>query len=193
MSHEMMTELISRLNKLGIKCEHAPSTDRIDAPIAAVVCFPMHMVAGTSVLIDSTDQDQMSFKKLFQITAVREAFVIGEQENSLPVSDADVKVLDEMLAFHRSADIIIYEYALDTLSLYFTMANADVVDLLKTVIARSVVAVSKAAGEGWFGSGGLQVTTSELALTPSACVSSSVNQKPPASCWTKSTGRPLPE
>ena len=154
MSHEMMTELISRVNKLGIKCEHAPSTDRIDAPIAAVACFPMHMVAGASVLIDPTDRDQMSFKKLFHITAVREAFVIGEQESSLPVSDADVKVLDGMLAFHRAADIIIYEYALDTLSLYFTMANADVVDLLKTVIARSVVAVSKAAGEGWFGSGG---------------------------------------
>ncbi len=154
MSHEMMTELISRLNKLGIKCEHAPLTDRIDAPIAAVACFPMYMVAGASVLIDSTDQDQMSFTKLFQITAVREAFVIGEQENALSVSDADGKVLDGMLAFHRSADIIIYEYALDTLSLYFAIANADVVDLLKTVIARSVVAVSKAAGEGWFGGGG---------------------------------------
>ncbi len=76
-------------------------TDRIDATIAAIACFPMHM-----------------------------------------------------LAFRRSADIIIYEYALDTLGLYFTMANADVVDVLKTVIARSVVAVSKAAGEGWFGSVG---------------------------------------
>lgn len=57
------------------------------------------------------------------------------------------------LAFHRPADIIIYEYAMDTLSLYFTMANSDVVKVMKTAISRSIVAMAKAAGEGWFGSG----------------------------------------
>ena len=153
MSNEAITELIARIKKLGITCEHTPVTDCVDPAITATACFPMNMVAGASVLMDLPEQDRSSFKDLFNIAGVREAFVIGEQESSLAVSAEDVKTLDGMLAFHRPADIIIYEYALDTLSLYFTMANSDVVEVLKMAIARSIVAVSKAAGEGWFGSG----------------------------------------
>jgi hypothetical protein len=153
MNNETTTELMGRIHKLGIPCEHAPATHRVDPAIAAIACFPMHMVAGASVLIDSTDEDRSKFKDLFNIAAVRAALVVGEQEIALAVSTADRETLNGMLAFHRPADIIIYEYALDTLNLYFTMANADVVELLKTTVARSVVAVSKAAGEGWFGRG----------------------------------------
>ena len=149
MSNETVTELITRIKKLGIVCEHAPAMHCIDPAIAAVVCFPMNMVAGASVLIDSSDEERSKFKDLFNITGVREAFVIGEQESALAVSSEDLKALDCMLAFHRPSDVIIYEYALDTLSLYFTLANSDVVEMLKMVIARSIVAVSKAAGEGW--------------------------------------------
>ena len=50
MSNETMTDLISRVKKLGIKCNHSPLTDRIDGPADRRGClFPdVHGLRGVS-------------------------------------------------------------------------------------------------------------------------------------------------
>lgn len=147
------TNIQHRIQKLGISCKEPPDLHRIAPPIAALACFPMHMVAAASAVTDTPADDERSWKSLFDLGGVREALVIGEQESELAVADHDVRVLHGLLTFRRPSDRIVYDYAFDTLHEYFELANPDVVETLKMLVARSIVAVSEAAGEGWFGSG----------------------------------------
>jgi hypothetical protein len=147
----MTSAIVSRLQMLGLKCDNVRA-DHIDSAIAALACFPMYMVAN----VHGWTSDRQFKVPLLNISgseAVREAFVIGEEEARLDIAPEHLKVVDSMLTTARAPDRVIYEYALETLKEYLAIAQSAVVDKLRTAVARMIVDVAKAAGKGIFGTG----------------------------------------
>ena len=146
-----ISEVVSRLKKLGLKCEDFP-LDRISSPIAALACFPMYMVANVHGWT-SDRQFKIPVLDIQGLEAFREAFVIGEEEGRLDITPEHRKVVDSMLTTVRPPDLVIYEYALETLKQYLAIALPTVGEKIRTVVARMVVDVAKASGKGIFGMG----------------------------------------
>ena len=143
-----ISEVVSRLKKLGLKCEDFP-LDQISSPIAALVCFPMYMVVN----VHGWTSDRQFKIPVLDIQAFREAFVIGEEEGRLDVTHEHQKVVDSMLTTVRPPDLVIYEYALETLKQYLAIAQPTVGEKIRTLVARMVVDVAKASGKSIFGTG----------------------------------------
>jgi hypothetical protein len=146
-----MSEVVSRLHMLGLKCEEVP-LDRINSPIAALACFPMYMVANVHGWT-SDRQFKIPLLDIQGLEGLREAFVIGEEEARLEINPEHRKVVDSMLSIARPPDRIIYEYALETLQRYLAIAQPAVGARLRTLVARMVVDVAKASGKGLLGRG----------------------------------------
>jgi hypothetical protein len=121
----------------------------------------MYMVAHASTLTDEAE-DTGRLSGWSGFTVMREAFAIGQQQSMLEIQDCHQKVLRELLVSAKPSDVVIYDFALDTLKLCFRKANPDLVEQMKTAIARMMVSVGKAAGEGFFG-GGHKVTAAQKA------------------------------
>jgi hypothetical protein len=136
---------------LGLKCDEVP-VDRVTSPIAALACFPMYMVANVHGWT-ADRQFKVPVLDLQGIEAIREAFVIGEEEARLEMTAEHRKVVDSMLSPARPPDRVVYEYALETLKRYLAVAQPGVAERLRTLVARSVVDVAKASGKGLFGTG----------------------------------------
>jgi hypothetical protein len=146
-----MSEVVARLQMLGLKCQEAP-LDRVTSPIAALACFPMYMVANVHGWT-SDRQFKIPFLDIQGMEAFREAFVIGEEEARLELTPEHRKVVDSMLTVSRPPDRVVYEYALETLKQYLAIAQPAVGDALRTLVARMVVDVAKASGKGILGTG----------------------------------------
>jgi hypothetical protein len=146
-----MSEVVSRLGMLGLKCQDVP-LDEVSSPIAALACFPMYMVANVHGWT-SDRQFKVPLLDIQGLEAFREAFVIGEEEARLEMTPAHRKVVDSMLTTVRPPDQVIYEYALETLKQYLMIAQPAVGDRIRTLVARMVVDVAKASGKGIFGTG----------------------------------------
>jgi hypothetical protein len=84
---------------------------------------------------------------------IREAFRIGEQEAAFQMTKEDRRVLGTLLAQARPADLVIYEYALETLKCLLPLLVPALADRIRAAIATMVVAVAQASGEGIFGTG----------------------------------------
>jgi hypothetical protein len=145
------TEVVSRLQKLGLKCDDVP-LDRLSSPVAALACFPMYMVANVHGWT-SDRQFKLPFLDIQGWEAFREAFVIGEEEARLQITPEHRKAVDSMLTSVRPPDRVIYEYALETLKQYLTIAQPAVSEGIRTLVARMVVDVAKASGKNIFGAG----------------------------------------
>jgi hypothetical protein len=145
------SEVVSRLQMLGLKCEEIP-LDQVGSPIAALACFPMYMVANLHGWT-ADRQFKVPLLDISGIEAFREAFVIGEEEARLKMSPEHQKVVDSMLTPARAPDRLIYEFALETLKKYLAIALPPVVEKLRTLVARMVVDVARASGKGIFGTG----------------------------------------
>jgi hypothetical protein len=145
------SEVVSRLQMLGLKCEDVP-LDRINSPIAALACFPMYMVANVHGWT-SDRQFKVPLLDIQGVEAFREALVIGKEEARLEMTPEHRKVVDSMLSTVRPPDRVIYEYALETLKQYLAIAQPAVSEGIRTVVARMVVDVAKASGKGIFGTG----------------------------------------
>jgi hypothetical protein len=145
------SEVVSRLQMLGLKCEDVP-LDRINSPIAALACFPMYMVANVHGWT-SDRQFKIPLLDIQGLEAFREAFVIGKEEARLEMNPEHRKVVDSMLTTARPPDRVIYEYALETLKRYLAIAQPAVGDGIRTLVARMVVDVARASGKGIFGTG----------------------------------------
>jgi hypothetical protein len=62
-------------------------------------------------------------------------------------------VLSTLVANAKPCDLVFYEYALETLQLALGMLTPDLAENVRVAIARMIVAVAKASGEGIGGSG----------------------------------------
>jgi hypothetical protein len=136
---------------LGLKCQDVP-LDRVGSAVAALTCFPMYMVANVHGWT-SDRQFKIPLLDIQGLEAFREAFVIGEEEARLEMTPEHRKVVDSMLTTARPPDRVIYEYALETLKQYLAIAQPAVAERVRTLVARMVVDVAKAAGKGIFGTG----------------------------------------
>jgi hypothetical protein len=92
--------------------------------------------------------------------AAREAAAIGSVKAELEIDREHAKVLDGFLAKARPSDVIVYEYALETLRMYLDVADAALADRIREHVARSIVHVAEAAGKALFG-GGEKITPRE--------------------------------
>jgi len=145
------TTIAERLGMLGIPCDDVP-TDRLTSATTALACFPMYMVAN----IHAWTKESQWTLPLLDIPgweAIREAFAIGREEKALHLAPEHRHALGTMLGKARPADRIIYEYALDTLAMFLSQAAPDVAEGIRTAVAKTVIAVARASGEGLFGTG----------------------------------------
>jgi hypothetical protein len=136
---------------LGLKCEDV-ALDQMSSAIAALACFPMYMVANVHGWT-SDRQFKVPLLDISGFEALREAVVIGEEEGRLDMTAEHRKVVDSMLTSVRPPDRVIYEYALQTLKDYLSIAHPAVVAKLRAAVARMIVDVAKASGKGIFGTG----------------------------------------
>lgn len=84
---------------------------------------------------------------------MREAFALGEQEGSFELTKEHRRVLGSLVSNARPSDLVIYEYALETLRDVLAEVTPPVAEKLRTAVARMIVAVAQASGEGFLGTG----------------------------------------
>ena len=144
-------ELVHRLYLLGLNCEDV-ALDRAESVTLALSCFPMYMVANVHAFTDDKEWKLPAFD-LPGFETLRESHAIGKQEKQLDINKEHSRVLGTLLAKAKPSDLAIYEYALQTLEVFFSAADANVVNEMRTSIARMIVAVAEASGEGFFGTG----------------------------------------
>ena len=150
-SSSVVDDLVHRLHLLGLDCEDV-ALDRADSAIVALSCFPMYMVANVHAFTDDKEWKLPAFD-LPGFEKLRESVEIGRQEKRLEIDRKHSRVLGSLLSQAKPSDLAVYEYAVQTLEVFFSAADAAVVEELRVSIARMVVAVAEASGEGFFGSG----------------------------------------
>ena len=105
--------LLERFHKLGLTCDEI-ATDHISSSLAALACFPMYMVANVHAWT-SDKQFRVPILDLPGSEHIREAFAIGNQEKSFEMAKEHRRVLGTLLSHAKPSDLVIYEYALETL------------------------------------------------------------------------------
>jgi hypothetical protein len=145
------SQMVERLGKLGLRCSELP-TDRLSSPLAALACFPMYMVANVHAWTTAR-QFHVPLLDLPGSEHIRESFAIGKQEAALEMTREHRRVLGSLLTHARPPDLVIYEYALETLKGLLPLLAPSLADQVRAAIARMVVAVAQASGEGFLGTG----------------------------------------
>jgi hypothetical protein len=143
--------LFDRLEKLGLKCDHI-SLDQITSATAALACFPMYMVANVHHWTDA-QKIRLPVVNLPGPDALREEIEIGKQMASWEIADEHRRVLATLLSSAKPSDRVIYDYALATLKQLLDEAGPALAETLRTGIARMIVAVAYASGDGILGTG----------------------------------------
>ena len=75
------------------------------------------------------------------------------EERKLSIEKPHAAVLKSLLSHAKPSDRVIYEYALETLKQFLDAAEASVAEQTRTAVARMIVRVARASGEGLFGTG----------------------------------------
>ena len=146
-----LSQCVERLAKLGLRCTELP-TDRLSSPLAALACFPMYMVANVHAW--TTDrQFRVPLLDLPGAEHIRESFEIGKQESALEMTKEHRRVVGSLLTQAKPPDLVIYEYALDTLKGVLPLLSPALADQVRAAIARMIVAVANVSGEGLLGTG----------------------------------------
>jgi hypothetical protein len=148
---ETQSEIIDRCRKLGLQCDTI-ATDKASSVLAALSCFPMYMVANVHAWTSDT-QFRVPLLDLPGSEHIRESFVLGSQEGKFDIEEAHRRVLSTLVSNPKPSDLVFYEYALETLQMAFAILTPNVVDNFRVAIARMIVAVAKASGEGVGGTG----------------------------------------
>jgi hypothetical protein len=144
-------QVVARIRKLGFACDEV-STDVLQSATAALSCVPMYMVSNVHGWTEDK-QFKIPFLNVEGSESFREAFVIGQEEAALDIDKPHRKVLTGFLRADHAADLIIYEYALDTLRMFLAEAGPSVASQVRVAVARMIVNVAKASGKGIGGSG----------------------------------------
>jgi hypothetical protein len=150
--------LIERLEKLGLACDHI-SLDEFTSATAALACFPMYIIVNSHLWSPVRNTSLLS--RIPNTIAMLEAFEIGKQESSWEISEEHREVLGTMLSSPRPSDRIVYEYALETLKHLLNAAGAGLAETIRTEVARMIVAVANASGDGFLGTG-VKISEDEL-------------------------------
>jgi hypothetical protein len=84
---------------------------------------------------------------------IRESFEIGKQEATFEITKDHRRVLGTLLTHAKPSDLVIYEYALETLKALLPLLSSGVLDKVRVAVARMIVAIAQASGEGFLGTG----------------------------------------
>jgi hypothetical protein len=142
---------VARCQKLGLVCDNIP-LDSMSSVLSALSCFPMYMVANVDGWGNSGNRRVRAFD-ILSVEQIRESFVIGLQEGGMSMDKQHRSLLGQLVSGGRPFDVIVYEYAIETLRLLLPDLVGDVPNQVRYFIAKSVVAVAKASGEGILGIG----------------------------------------
>lgn len=145
------SEIVDRCRKLGFQCETIP-TDSASSVLAALSCFPMYMVANVDAWTSDT-QFRVPILDLPGSEQIRESFVLGSHEGRLKIEKQHRRVLSTLVTHAKPCDLVFYEYALETLRLALDVVTPSLAEKVRTAVARMIVAVAKASGEGIGGMG----------------------------------------
>jgi len=145
------SSLVARLGMLGLKCAEVP-LNRPCSAITALATFPMYMVANVHAWT-ADRQFKLPLVDIPGSEAIREAFVLGKQEGRMDMDREHRHVVGTLLAAPKPSDRVIYEFALETLVQYLEQAEPALADAIRTGVARRIVAVARASGEGYLGRG----------------------------------------
>lgn len=153
-------EILHSCRKLGLACEVFP-TDEMSSILASLACFPMYMVANVDAWTSDVEfrvpvLDWPGAEK------IRESFVLGVEEARFDLEERHTQLLRTLLGQAKPSDLVIYEYALDTLRVALMVVARDVAERLRVAIASTVVAVARASGER-LGGLGPKITPQEQA------------------------------
>jgi len=147
----MDDEILIRVNRLGLTCSELPR-DRLTSASAALCCFPMYMVANVHAWTGDS-QFHIPLLDLPGFESIRESLALGKQEKRFDIEKPHRRVLSSLLTAAKPTDRVMYEYALETLARYLSQATPALAAQVRTAVAKMVVAVARASGEGVFGSG----------------------------------------
>jgi hypothetical protein len=145
------TDILERLRKLGLAADALP-TDKLSSATTALVCLPMYMVSNVHGWTDDR-QFVVPLLNIHGLEAVRESYAIGAEKAELRIDEAHEKVLAGFLAQARPSDLLVYEYALETLRLFLAEADTGLAEHIRTRVAEMIVSVAQAAGKQLFGTG----------------------------------------
>ena len=120
--------------------------------MAALACFPMYMVANVHAWT-SDRQFRVPLLDLPGSEHIRESFEIGKQEAAFQLAPEHRRVLGALISHARPSDLVVYEYALETLKELLPLLSPAVADTVRAAIARMIVAVARASGEAYLGTG----------------------------------------
>jgi len=143
--------LQERLNRLGIECDEVP-TDQLTSATTALACFPMYMIANCHAWTKGK-QWEVPLLDIPGFEAIREAFALGRQERSLEVAVEHRHLLGTLLKSPKPSDLVLYEFALETLASFLNQTTPEIAESVRTAVARTMIAVAKASGEGLLGTG----------------------------------------
>jgi hypothetical protein len=143
--------LLERLEALGLKCD-CISLDQVSSATAALACFPMYMVANAHLWAED-GPPRGRLLSLPGAEEILESFEIGRQESSWDISTEHRQVLAALLRSPKPSDRATYEYALETLKELLAVAGPQLAETLRNGVARMIVAVAHASGEGLLGTG----------------------------------------
>jgi hypothetical protein len=146
-----LSQLVERLGKLGLQCSELP-TDRLSSALAALACFPMYMVANVHGWT-SDRQFRVPLLDLPGSEHIRESFEIGKQEGVFEMAPEHRRVVGTLLTHVKPSDLVIYEYALETLKGLLPLLSPELADQVRVAIARMIVAVAQASGKHFLGTG----------------------------------------
>lgn len=149
--NDILSSLMERCHKLGLRCDEFP-TGHLSSTLAALSCFPMYMVAN----VHGWTSDRQFHIPLLDLPGsehIREAFEIGKQEGDFEMTKEHRRVLGSLLSQAKAPDLVIYEYALETVKAVLPQLSPALAEQVRTAIARMVVAVAQASGEGFLGTG----------------------------------------
>lgn len=148
-------EIRERLMKLGLDPDAHDGADgegKMGSALAALSCFPMYMVANVHAWTPDGQWD-VPLLNIPGFECIREAYAIEMQESTLRISRHHRRVLGALLSKARPMDLVMYEYALETLRMCLDESDAEMADSLRAAVAHMIVAVASASGEGVFGRG----------------------------------------
>lgn len=145
------SEIVDRCRKLGLQCDEIPA-DSMSSVLAALCCFPMYMVANVDAWTSDT-QFRVPILDLPGSEHIRESFVLGRQEGKFEIEKHHRRVLSTLVSHAKPCDLVFYEYSLETIRLALEMLTPSLAESVRAAIARMIVAVAKASGEGIGGTG----------------------------------------
>jgi hypothetical protein len=146
-----LPQLMEQCCKLGLRCDALP-TDRLSSALAALACFPMYMVANVHAWT-SDRQFRIPLLDLPGFEHIREAFAIGKQESAFEMSKEHRRVLGTLVSHARPPDLVVYEYAVETLKQLLPLLSPGLAERVRAAVARMIMAVAQASGEGFLGTG----------------------------------------